>query len=142
MFSREDSKRLRQEFWTSFGKSYPRKWILYDTKTKGLSLKFHFNIKKAMVSLDIELPDLEERIDLWEKLSSLKYIVIEEYLPDAIFEDSYVLENEKEISRLYVEKTNVSVHNKNTWQEAMSFLNTNMKKLETFYIEYRAILTA
>lgn len=95
-----------------------------------------------MVSLDIELPDLEGRIDLWKKLSSLKYILIEEYLPDAIFEDSYVLENEKEISRLYVEKTNVSIHNKNTWQEAMFFLNTNMKKLETFYIEYRAILTA
>ncbi|MGB5417276.1 MAG: DUF4268 domain-containing protein, partial [Algibacter sp.] len=42
MFSKEESKRIKQEFWTSFGKSFPRKWVLYDTKLKGLSFKFHF----------------------------------------------------------------------------------------------------
>ena len=141
MFSKSASKRLRQDFWISFGKSYPRKWILYDTKIKGLALKFHFDLKNAMVSLDIELSDLEGRIDLWEKLLSLKSILVAEYLPDAIFEDSFVLENQKEISRVYVEKKGVSIHDKNTWRETMEFFNETMLQFEDFFRDYKDILT-
>lgn len=142
MFSKSASKRLRQDFWIAFGKSYPRKWILYNTKIKGLSLKFHFGLKKAMVSFDIEHTDLEKRIELWEKLLSLKSILVEEYFPDAIFEDFLILENQKEISRVYVEISNVSVHNKNTWRETMIFLSDNMLQFEAFFIEYRAIISS
>ena len=140
MFSKEDSKRLRQDFWISFGKSYPYKWILYDTKIKGLSLKFHFDLKMAMVSLDIETSDLDQRIKLWEKIVSLKSILIDEYLPKAEFQDFYPLENKKEISRIYVSIANVSIHNKNTWQETMQFLNQHMIHLENFFTEYQDII--
>ena len=34
MYSKEESSKLREEFWTSFGKSFPRKWILYRTGVK------------------------------------------------------------------------------------------------------------
>lgn len=140
MFSKEDSKRLRQDFWISFGKSYPNKWVLYDTKIKGLSLKFHFDLKMAMVSLDIETSDLDQRIKLWEKIVSLKSILIDEYLPKAEFQDFYPLENKKEISRIYVSIANVSIHNKNTWQETMQFLNQHMIHLENFFTEYQDII--
>ena len=101
MFSKEESRQLRETFWTSFGKSFPRKWILYDTKIKGFSFKFHFDTKSALVALDLE-DDLETRINSWEKLLSMKSILKEEYLPDAIFEEEYYLDNGKEISRIYV----------------------------------------
>ena len=93
-----------------------------------------------MVSLDIELSDLEGRIDLWEKLLSLKSILVAEYLPDAIFEDSFVLENQKEISRVYVEKKGVSIHDKNTWRETMEFFNETMLQFEDFFRDYKDIL--
>ena len=85
MFSKEESRLLREEFWISFGKSFPRKWILYDTKIKGLSFKFHFDTKSALVALDLE-DDLENRITYWEKLQSLKFILTEKFLPEAIFD--------------------------------------------------------
>ncbi len=140
MFSREESKKLRQDFWTSFGKSFPRKWILYNTGIKGLSLKFHFDLHRAMVSLDIETTDLESRINLWEKLVSLRSILLDEFLSEAIFADEIFLKNQKEVSRIYVEIENVSIHNKNTWQETMVFLNKNMSQLETFFTEYQDII--
>lgn len=139
MFSKEESRKLREEFWIAFGKSFPRKWLLYKTGIKGVNLKFHFDLKKAMVSLDVE-GDLEQRIENWEKLISLKSIVLEEYLPKAIFEDDYVLENGKEISRIHVEKEGVSINNKNTWQETMIFFYENMSLLEEFFKEYEDIL--
>lgn len=140
MFSKEDSKKLRQDFWIAFGKSFPNKWIRYDTQIKGLSLKFQFDLKMAMVSIDIETIDLEQRIKLWENIISVKSILLSEYLPEAQYEDSFLLENHKEISRVYVQKINVSIHDKNTWQETMEFLNSNMKILESFFQEYEDII--
>lgn len=137
MFSKEESRQLRESFWISFGKSFPRKWILYNTKIKGLSLKFHFDTKNALIALDLE-DDLENRINYWEKLKSLEAILKENYLPEAIFEETYYLENNKEISRIYLPlKQKVSIHNKNSWQEVMVFFNTNMQLLESFFEEYR-----
>jgi hypothetical protein len=140
MFSKEESRLLKQEFWTSFGKSFPRKWLLYDTKIKGLSFKFHFDTKQALVALDLE-DDLEERINHWGKLLALKSILLEDYLPKAIFEEEYFLENGKEISRVYVPlDAPVSIHNKKSWRIVMEFFNENMSKFETFFEEYQDII--
>jgi hypothetical protein len=140
MFSKEDSRLLKQEFWTSFGKSFPRKWTLYDTKLKGVSFKFHFDTKTALVALDIE-DDLEKRIKYWGKLISLKTILTEEFLPDAIFDETYVLENGKEISRIYITlNQKVSIHNKSTWRHAMEFFNEKMSAFEAFFEEYKDII--
>lgn len=140
MFSKEESRLIRQEFWTSFGKSFPRKWLLYNTNIKGLSFKFHFDTKKALVALDLE-DDLNNRINCWEKLVALKSILLEEYLPNAIYEEEYYLENGKEISRIYVPfEQKVSIHNKNTWQQTMEFFNENMLLFEAFFDEYKDII--
>lgn len=142
MFSKEESKKLRQDFWISFGKSYPKKWILYDTKIKDFSLKFHFDTSKAMVSIDIESKDLENRIELWEKLISLKSVLQENYIPNITFEEYTYLQNQTEISRIYIEKENVSIHNKNTWQETMIFLNKNMIQFEAFFRDFEDMLNS
>lgn len=140
MYSKAEAKKLREEFWTSFGKSFPRKWVLYDTKIKDFSFKFYFDTKKAIVSLDIEDNILNNRILYYEKLVSLKSILLEEYLPEAIFEDCYVLDNDKEISRIYVQKEDVNIHNKNTWRETMEFLYEKMLKFEEFWYEYEDVI--
>ncbi len=139
MFSKNEAKQLRQDFWIAFGKSYPRKWILYNTKIKDFSFKFYFDTTKAMVSLDIECKDLEKRIDLWEKITALKTVLIENFLGKAQFEEYVFLENETEISRVYVQLNNVSIHNKNTWQETMVFLNKNMIQFEAFFRNFEDV---
>jgi hypothetical protein len=140
MFSKEESRELRELFWTSFGKSFPRKWILYNTKMKGFSFKFHFDTKKALVSIDLE-DNLENRITYWEKLQSLKTILTRDFLPEAIFEEEYYLDNGKELSRIYVPlEQKVSIHNKNSWQDVMVFFNETMNLFEAFFEEYQDII--
>ena len=142
MFSKEDSRKLREDFWISFGKSFPRKWILYDTKLKGFAFKFHFDNKSALVTLDLE-DDLENRIKYWDKLQSLKTILIEDFMPDVIFEEAYILENGKEISRIYLPlNKKVSIHNKNTWRDVMEFFNEEMSLFESFFEEYQDFIDA
>ena len=139
MFSKEDSRKLREEFWISFGKSFPNKWTLYKTKVKGLSFKFHFDLKMAIVSIDVD-SDIEQRVKVWDKLVALKSILIDEYLPEAIYEDFFILDNQKDISRIFVQHNDVSIHNKNSWRETMEFLNKSMLAIETFYEEYQDII--
>jgi len=140
MFSKENSRLIRQEFWTSFGKSFPRKWILYNTKIKGLSFKFYFDTKKAFITLDLE-DNLENRINCWEKLTALENILLDNYLPDAIYEEEFYLDNGKEISRIYVPlNQKVSIHNKNTWRDTMAFFNEKMALFEAFFEEYKEVI--
>ena len=136
MFSKEESAKLRKEFWTSFGKSFPKKWLLYNTKIKGFSFKFVADRKKAMVCLDIENP--EELINLlyFDKMISLKSL-LENELPRIIFNEDYELESGKKIHRIYVPfEGKFSVYNKNTWRNCFEFYMETMPKFETFFFEY------
>lgn len=135
MYSKEESQRIKREFWIQFAETYPRKWMLYDTKIKDFSFKFYVDNKKAQVLLDIEPKDDEKRKIYYEKVESLKAILLEDYLPDAIFERHYYLESGKEISRVWVDLPNVSVNNRNTWEEIFDFFNEKMTAFEIFFYE-------
>jgi hypothetical protein len=105
-----------------------------------MSFKFHFDTKIAFVSCDLE-DDLENRINCWKKLLTLKSILVDDYLPEAIFEEEHYLENGKEISRIYLPlETKVSIHNKNTWRETMVFFNEKMALFEDFFHEYKEVI--
>ncbi|RKW08255.1 MAG: DUF4268 domain-containing protein [Capnocytophaga sp.] len=134
MYSKEESSKLREEFWTSFGKSFPRKWILYRTGVKEILFKFYFDTKKAMVCIDIE-GSLDSREKYFTKMESLRDI-FSDFLPDNKYEKEFVLENGKEISRIWIEKKDVCIHNKATWQETMEFFVSNMSQIELFWQEY------
>tara|TARA_R110001632_G_scaffold1883_1_gene8400 strand:- start:73561 stop:73995 length:435 start_codon:yes stop_codon:yes gene_type:complete len=141
MFSKEEAAALRQEFWTSFGKSFPRKWLLYNTKIKGISFKFVADRKKAMVCLDIDHSEEISNEILYHQLLSLKAILTNEYFPDVIFDPSYELENGKIIHRIYINHTEkFSIYNKDTWRACYEFYMKTMPKFEQFFYEYEDII--
>ena len=132
MFSKEEATQLRKEFWTSFGKSFPRKWLLYNTKIKGVSFKFLADRKKALVCLDLENPNELTNLLYYDQLISLKSL-LEKELPEVLFNDEYELENGKIIQRIFVPfQKKFSIHNKNTWRECYEFYVATMSKFEFF----------
>lgn len=136
MYSKEETQRLKREFWVTFAEKYSRKWMLYDTKIKDFSFKFYVDNKKAQVLIDIEHRNNEKRIAYFEKLEALKSILEEEFISDLVFEKDYVLENGKTISRIWVEKSGVGFSNRNHWDTIFDFFNEKMDALERFYLEY------
>ncbi len=135
MFSKEEAAQLKKEFWTAFGKSFPRKWILYDTKIKDFSFKFSADNKKAEVSLDIEMKDELFRNAYYEKIWSLEKI-LEEYIGEFQKDEFYTLDNGKVISRIWTEKKGVSIFNKASWRDIFEFFIEKMDGFERFYLEY------
>ena len=140
MYSKEEAQRLKREFWIDFAAKYPRKWMLYDTKIKDFSFKFYVDNKKAQVLIDIENRSDDKRIAYFEKLESLKNILEEEFVKDLVFEKNFVLENGKSISRIWIEKLEVSVSNRKYWDSIFYFFNEKMNALENFYKEYDAYI--
>ncbi|MDR6761572.1 hypothetical protein J2Y38_001781 [Flavobacterium sp. 2755] len=136
MYSREESQRIKREFWVAFAEKYPRKWVLYDTKIKDFSFKFYVDNKKAQVLIDIEHRSDEKRNAYFEKIEALKNILEEEFIKDLVFEKNYTLESGKTISRIWVEKPGVGFSNRNNWDAIFDFFNENMHALEMFYLEY------
>jgi hypothetical protein len=136
MFSKEEAAQLRKLFWTSFGKSFPRKWLLYNTKIKGFAFKFVADRKKAIVCLDIDHPEEIANELLFDQMISLK-VLLEAELPEVIFNDAYELESGKIIHRIYVPfDKKFSIYNKDSWRDCYEFYVKTMPKFELFFYEY------
>lgn len=135
MFSKKEAQLLTTEFWTAFGKSFPRKWILYDTRIKDFSFKFYADSKTAMVSLDLEMKDEKIRLAYLDKIKSLENF-FQENIGEYFLAEEFQLENGKIISKIWVEKREVSIYNKNTWQEIFLFFVEKMEGFEIVFLEF------
>lgn len=136
MYSKEQALHIKKEFWIQFATEYPRKWLLYNTKIKDFSFKFFVDNKKAQVLLEIEPKEENKRIIYYEKIESLKTIIVEDFLADAIFERNFHLNTGKVVSRIWVEKEGISINNKDTWPKVFDFFNEKMDTFERFFYEY------
>ena len=136
MYSKADAQLIKKEFWSTFGNEYPRKWLLYNTKIKDVTFKFNVDNKKAYVVLDIEPKDENKRKIYFEKVESLKDILIEAYLSDVILDRDHYLESGKVISRVWVELSDVSLNRKTDWETIFNFFNDKMDAFERFFYEY------
>jgi hypothetical protein len=146
MFSKEEAKEIREEFWDQFRrvsagkrvrKNLPGSWMLSNTGIKALNLRFHVDRKVAQVGIDLETRNMDKRIELFEKLESVKNLLEKAMESPMIWELEYIRENGKSVSRIYLEQEGVDIYNRDTWPRAHRFMYGNMMKLETFYREYR-----
>jgi hypothetical protein len=149
MFSKEESKQLRHEFWDRFQKISARKrlkihkdpnWIMNNTGMRQLKLKFYFDEQMATVGIDVETRNIDKRIDIFGKLERLKS-KLENTLGDTLFwELDYPLPSGKSISRTYLKMENVNIYEKNDWEKVIRFLFDKMTVIEEVFIEYKDYL--
>ena len=145
MFSKDEAKKLRQDFWITFGKrtallptddGSKKKWILFRTGITDLSFKFEAERKFARVCIDIEQKDLVKRIQYWEKFESLKKVIEDAIPATLVWNDTFVLENGKEISRIYCQLDGVSLYNHKKWSEIYDFFVANMIAIEEVFNDF------
>ncbi len=151
MFTAEDKKAMREEFWTRFHsysavrrrqKGKPAKWIMNNTGIRQLKMKFEFDEDKASVGIDIETRNEERRLELFEKMEQVKKILHTTVGQEMHWEPDRVQPNGKSISRINLEMTGVSIYDRKSWEIVFPFFYKNMMKIESFYDEYRDFLKA
>lgn len=148
MYSREEEKTLRKDFWEGFGafcETLPRfkyrkkKWILYNTKIKGVEMKFDATRDGAYVIFELNHPSEDVRLEMLALMEKYK-VVMDQYFPDATWEMLYVKPCGTPVSRIYKFKDGLDIHRREQWPEFYPFLSKEMNQLEKAFNEMRELL--
>ena len=83
MYSKDELKQLKREFWESFNaycevqpylRNRKKMWLLYNTKVRGVEMKFDVTRNAAYVILEVNLKQEDQRLEMYEKLTCTRII--------------------------------------------------------------------
>lgn len=148
MYSREEEKILKRDFWNGFSefceklprfKYRKKKWILYNTKIKGIEMKFDANREGAYVIFEMNHPNEDIRLEMMALMEKYK-VIVEQYFPEAEWEMLHIKPCGTAVSRIYKHKGGLDIHKKEQWPEFYPFLSREMNQLEKAFNELRDLL--
>lgn len=145
MYSKDELKNLKKEFWESFAaycevQPYLRRrrkiWTLYNTKVKGVELKFDANRTAAYVILEVNHRSEDERLEMFERLTWYKEM-LEKDFPDGLRWDVCFVREEtgREVARIYTSKEGIDMHRREDWNEFFPFMARQMYLLERNFMK-------
>ncbi len=150
MYSKEEIKKLRLNFWELFGKrcevhpvlkNRQRKWLLHRTKIKGVALRFEVGRKDAKVILELGHRNEELRLKAFEILERYKAIIEAGFEEGLIWEFFHQREDSnQEVCRIFSVLEGVDFHRQNQWPDIYNFFIDNMLLLEENFLSVRDIL--
>lgn len=142
MFARDEASRIKEEFWTTFGRymspipsaeGFKINWVNYHTKLKDVYFRMDAGRKAAVISISIEHRDLGIQELYFEQFLELKGVL------HAVLEEEWVwqlhvpVEDGKIVSRIYTALAGVSVFNRDQWAELISFFKPRIVALDGFW---------
>ncbi|HPS09809.1 MAG TPA: DUF4268 domain-containing protein [Paludibacteraceae bacterium] len=139
MYSKDELKQLKKEFWEGFGiycSNHPvlgkrkSKFMLYNTKMKGVELKFDATREGAFVILELNSLNETERLAKFELLEQYKMLMEKNFPAGLIWNFAYELDSGREVCRIYSQKTGIDIHRRLHWMEFYRFMAEEMLKLE------------
>jgi hypothetical protein len=142
MFTREESSRLRQEFWTSFGKymnpilsteGMKMNWVNYHTRVKDVYFRMDAGKKSSAIYISMEHGDPEIQELYFEQFLEMKNILHEIVQEEWEWQLHVPVGDGKIISRIYKEISGVSVFNKDHWPDLISFFKPRIIALDGFW---------
>jgi len=139
VYSKEELKRLKHEFWESFAaycevqpylRGRKKMWVLYDTKIKGVELKFDANRTGAYAILEVNHRREEERLEMFEKLSWYKDTLENDFPEGLVWDICFIRETGNEVSRIYTAREGLDMHRRQDWGDFFRFMASRMYLLE------------
>ena len=139
MYTREELRQLKKEFWEGFGiycsevpamKRRKSKFMLYNTKMKGVELKFDATRDGAYVILEINHSDAARRFEIYEQFEQYKSIMEKNFSDGLVWNFAYMRECGTEVCRIYTQKPGIDIHRRIQWMDFYKFMVDEMLKLE------------
>lgn len=143
MYSREEASKIRQEFWTSFGRYMQPvpsasgekvNWLNYKTGVKGIQFRKDAGQKLANISIEIrgDEPLRKKYFDLFKMNPAL-------FGGDWEWHEQGIDEYGRPFSYIIAEKNGHNIFDKEQWPELISFFKEKMILLDTFWAENKDI---
>ena len=149
MYTQEEAKQLRLNFWEQFGarcrihpelRQRKKNFILHRTKVPGVALRFEADRKGARVILELGQQNEDKRLKAFEILQHYK-ILLEEGFHEGLNWEFYHQreDSKKEVCRIFTELTDVDIHRQNQWPHIYNFFIDNMLQLEKNFLLIRDV---
>lgn len=151
MYSQDQSKLLRKEFWIVFARRCEivpelrhkkKKWVLYDTGLSGIDLKFDVNRHEALVMIEINSREEARRLEIFETMQKYRLLIEAGFTEPLTWDFCYERESGQQVCRIYTSISNVDFHRHNQWPEIFNFMIDNMLILENNFMEIKDGLEA
>lgn len=139
MYSKDELKNLKLEFWESFAaycdvqpylRGRKKIWTLYDTKVKGVELKFDATRTEASVILEVNHRQEDPRLEMFERLTWYKDTLEIDFPEGLIWDICFIRDTGKEVARIYLSKTGIDYHRREHWGDFFAFMASQMYLLE------------
>ena len=139
MYSKDELKNLKLEFWESFAafcevqpylRGRKKIWTWYDTKVKGVELKFDATREGAFVILEVNHRGEEARLEMFERLTWYKDTLETDFPEGLTWDICFVRDTGKQVARIYTSKSGIDFHRRQDWGEFFSFMASQMYLLE------------
>lgn len=142
MYSKEESSRLREAFWTAFGQYISPhlsaegekiSWINYKTGVKYLHFKMYADQRSAYIAIELSHPDLQIQALLFEQFISFKNILSACLNEGWEWQLHHTDENYKTVSRIYQPLKEVNIFKQEDWPKLISFFKPRLIALDEFW---------
>jgi len=142
MYSRAEASKMKEAFWTAFGRflsinpnSEGEKvnWLNYATGYKDVYFRMDADQKKASISIQLRHGDALLRSLYFDRFDELHTLFVEAMGEDWIWEPEAEDEYGRSISKIYIELPGVNVFNQADWPQIISFLRPRMVALDGFW---------
>jgi hypothetical protein len=151
MYSKDETKILRKEFWIVFArrceivqelKHKKKKWVLYDTGLRGIDLKFEVTRKEALVMIEINSQEESRRLEIFETIQKYRLMLEDGFTVPLTWDFCFVRDSGQEVCRIYTALPNVDFHQQVQWPSIFNFYIDNMLLLENNLMEIKDGLDA
>ncbi len=151
MYSKDEAKLLRKEFWIVFARRCEivpelrhkkKKWLLYDTGLSGIDLKFEVSRSEALVMIEVNSRQESRRLEIFETLQKYQKFLEEGFAEPLIWDFCFIRESGQEVCRIYTSLPHVDFHRQNQWPDIFNFMIDNMLILENNLMELKDVLDA
>lgn len=142
MYSKEETSRIRHEFWATFGQYISPQlssegirvnWINYKTSLKHVHFKMDADKKTATISIELSHPDAGIQELFFEQFAEFKNILHSHLGEEWDWQLHHRDAQGKTTSRIYKQVAGVSVFNKNDWPALISFFKPRIIALDEFW---------
>lgn len=142
MFTREEASHINQEFWTTFGRymspipsaeGLKINWVNYHTRVKDIHFRMDAGSKSAIIYILIQHPDLDIQELYFEQFVELKDLLHDTLQEEWQWQLHVPGDAGKIVSRIYKQKSGISVFNREHWPELISFFKQRIIALDSFW---------
>lgn len=148
MWSKEEAKVCRLDFWNGFKRHCSRngiyrKWVLTGVKIKSTQLKFYADEDKALVLFQIDHKNTFRRYEIYEIFQSYRKLMAASCGSELQWQEDYIgIDDAHPVSAIYFELPGKNIYRSEDWEEMYSFFAEKMVLLEDVYWEYKDLINA